>query len=222
MVLQATYKKGIVNVREEGQPLDIYLGGDIMKFGSRLAREYEYKTLLEDIGEDARIYSPIKNDSINDKKSMTEEQNNCLAEVITEADIARLWACDIAVMNPEENAIGTLVETGALYGFKYVKDKIADCIEFATKLAGDSKAEFQRIFTESILLMFGRMDAQRQYYYIDDIRTNHLNEKDFRRSYSINQLLYGMILYASSNNKLCETFDEVREEIKTALGAENE
>ena len=58
-----------------------YLGGDIMTFGSNLAREYEYEQFkkAEIPGE---VYSPVQNKSINDKSNMTEEENNHLAEKI--------------------------------------------------------------------------------------------------------------------------------------------
>lgn len=195
------------------QPL-IYLGGDIMKLGARLARQYEYDT-LKDAVKGVEIYSPILNKSINDKAAMTEEQNNKLAEKITEADINRLWDCDIAVMNPEEQAIGTLVETGCLFGWKFFVDKLKDCVEFAVKMSEQGKNQYEKkvlfnhYFAASVLPIMYHMDAQRQYYYIDDIRTNHLNEKDFRRSWSINQLLYGMVLAASSDNTMHENFVEI-------------
>ena len=195
------------------QPL-IYLGGDIMKLGARLARQYEYDHLREAV-KGVEIYSPILNKSINDKAAMTEEQNNQLAEAITTADINRLWDCDIAVMNPEEQAIGTLTETGCLFGWKFFNDKLKDCVEFAVKMSKqgkdqyEKKAYFNHYFTAAVLDIMMHIDVQRQYYYIDDIRTNHLNEKDFRRSWSINQLLYGMVLAASSDNKMHENFEEI-------------
>lgn len=51
------------------------------------------------------------------------------------------------------------------------------------------------------------------YCHYFDIRTNGLNEKDWRRSFSINQLLYGMILAVEKNHKI-ETFDEIMEQLK--------
>ena len=59
-----------------------YLGGDIMTFGSNLARQYEYDEFIK-AGIPGEVYSPVKNKSINDKSNMTEEENNGLAEKIT-------------------------------------------------------------------------------------------------------------------------------------------
>lgn len=56
-----------------------YLGGDIMSFGSNLAREYEYNKFKE-LNLPVEVYSPVMNKSINDKANMTEEENNHLAE----------------------------------------------------------------------------------------------------------------------------------------------
>lgn len=66
-----------------------YLGGDIMTYGSNLARQYEYDKFIE-MRLPVDVYSPIQNKSINDKANMTEEENNRLAEKITAADIERL------------------------------------------------------------------------------------------------------------------------------------
>ena len=43
-----------------------YLGGDIMSFGSNLAREYEYNQ-FKAAGIPGEVYSPVMNKSINDK-----------------------------------------------------------------------------------------------------------------------------------------------------------
>ena len=200
---------------EQKQPLG-YLAGDIMSFGSNLAREYEYNKFKEaNIPGD--VYSPVMNKSINDKSNMTEEENNHLAEKICEADIERLWNSDYTVLCPEQSAIGTMCEMGVLYGWKYMADKLLDleqsfieehrqefdegnkeyCLELINEMHNKVWEEIHRIFTK------------KNYAHYFDIRTNHLNEKDWRRSFSINQMLYGMILYATSDNTLHNSFDEI-------------
>ena len=54
-----------------------------------------------------------------------------------------------------------------------------------------------------------RIGKKKNFFHYFDIRTNHLNEKDWRRSFSINQLLYGMILACSRDGKMYNSFDEV-------------
>ena len=102
-----------------------YLGGDIMTHGSNLARQEEYDK-FKAAGIPGEVYSPVQNKSINDKSSMTEEENNHLAEKICEADIERLWNSDYTVLCPEQSAIGTMCEMGVLYGWQYMAKKLLD------------------------------------------------------------------------------------------------
>ena len=191
-----------------------YVGGDIMTHGSQLARQEECDK-MDAAGLQVTYYSPAQNKSINDKSNMTEEQNNCLAEKITAADIERLWNSDFAVMCTEQSAIGTMCELGCLFGWKYMADRLLDiCGEVGTlsEVAASEKkqAELGVRLTEEI----ARISNKNIFAHYFDIRTNHLNEKDWRRSFSINQLLYGMILYCAKDNKLHENFDSVLEELK--------
>lgn len=184
-----------------------YLGGDIMSFGSNLAREYEYKKFTQ-MNLPVDIYSPIKNKSINDKTGVTEEENNVLAEKITAADIQRLWDSDFVVIEPAQFAIGSMCELGALYGWKYLTDKLIYIIDHPE--SGDT-AETLLYKLEDEILRINKKDVYCHYF---DLRTNHLNEKDWRRSFGMNQLLYGMILACSKDNKLYESFDEVLLELE--------
>ena len=65
-----------------------------------------------------------------------------------------------------------------------------------------------------------RINEKQNFFHYFDIRTNHLNEKDWRRSFSINQLLYGMILYTAKNGDF-ETFDEIMKHLKETYGNDN-
>jgi hypothetical protein len=185
-----------------------YLGGDIMGFGSNLARQYEYDKFIE-MGLPVDVYSPVQNKSINDKSNMTEEENNCLAEKITAADIERLWNSDFVVIEPAQTAIGSMCELGCLFGWKYMCDRLLEIAENAE--------EFPAL---AVMEEIKRMSAKDVYCHYFDIRTNHLNEKDWRRSFSINQLLYGMILYVEKNGYI-ETFDEIMEQLKEKYGGNN-
>lgn len=186
----------------------MYLGGGIMSRGENLARQEEYDKIME-INLPLDIYSPVMNKSINDKSHMTEEENNHLAERIVEADIDRLWNSDFTVMCPEQSAIGTMCETAVLYGWKYMAKMVLDCAE-AYKRAGLSTEEI----LEKVLVLLDTQKRKHNFFHYSDIRTNHLNEKDWRRSFSINQMLYGMILYASADGVLHDNFDEVVEKLK--------
>ena len=190
-------------MEQKEKPL-VYLGGDIMGFGSNLARQYEYDKFIEkEIP--VEVYSPVMNKSINDKASMTEKENNCLAEKITEADIDRLWRAETTVMEPRQDAVGTLCEVGCLYGWKYMARKLLSIFIENDK---NYKEDLTPLITEIL-----RIYSKANYFHYFDIRTNHLNEKDWRRSFSINQLLYGMILDCAYDKQLNNSFDEVLEKL---------
>ena len=112
-----------------------YLGGDIMTYGSNLARQEEYDK-FQAAGIPGEVYSPVQNKSINDKSNMTEEENNHLAEKICEADIERLWNSDYTVLCPEQSAIGTMCEMGVLYGWKYFTSKMANILNKTIEKTG--------------------------------------------------------------------------------------
>ena len=190
------------NMSEQKRPLG-YLGGDIMTRGSNLARQEEYNKFKE-AKIPGEVYSPVQNKSINDKSNMTEEENNHLAEKICEADIERLWNSDYTVLCPEQSAIGTMCEMGVLYGWKYMADKLLSILK---------QAETENWTTEDYEFKLEqeikRIAEKKNYAHYFDIRTNHLNEKDWRRSFSINQMLYGMILAATTDHILHNSFDEI-------------
>lgn len=195
-----------------------YVGGDIMTHGSQLARQEECDK-MDAAGLNITYYSPAQNKSINDKSNMTEEQNNCLAEKITAADIERLWNSDFAVMCTEQSAIGTMCELGCLYGWNYMARQLIEVINNACypkdgKISNDNVAEI----LAAVVTEINRIASKNVFAHYFDIRTNHLNEKDWRRSFSINQLLYGMILDCTKDHKLHENFDSVLEELKKLYG----
>lgn len=191
-----------------------YLAGSIMSKGDELARMLEYEK-FEKAHIPGKVYSPIMNKSINDKSNMTEEQNNSLAEKITDADIERLWDSDYVVISPEQHAIGTMCELGCLYGWNYMAAKLAKIISKYMVMLDDVGENDEKnrqvcdLMLVDLLQEIQRIGTKSVYAHYYDIRTNHLNEKDWRRSFSINQLLYGMILACTSDHMLHNSFDEI-------------
>ena len=186
-----------------------YLGGDIMSFGSNLARQYEYDKFNE-LGLDVEVYSPVKNDSINKKDSFTEEENNHMAEKITEADIERLWNSDFVVMSPEQSAIGSMCETGCLFGWKWMAQKLLDIVN---NEKGDEQDTLNHLVEE-----IERIANKKDFFHYFDIRNTQLNEKGWRRSFSINQLLYGMVLYTAANGDF-ESFGDIMNHLVEMYGS---
>ena len=188
-----------------------YLGGDIMTHGSNLARQEEYNKFKE-ANIPGEVYSPVQNKSINDKSNMTEKENNHLAEKIVAADVERLWNSDYTVLCPEQSAIGTMCEMGILYGWKYMADKLIDIVANSNSPDEAGTNIMNEIF---------RIANKKNYAHYFDIRTNHLNEKDWRRSFSINQFLYGIILASTADGTLHNSFDEILPLLKQEYGAES-
>lgn len=180
-----------------------YLGGDIMTRGSNLARQEEYDKFKE-AGIPGEVYSPVQNKSINDKSNMTEEENNHLAEKIVAADVERLWNSDYTVLCTEQSAIGTMCEMGILYGWKYMADKLEELYK-----QGIYDEDTWEQIAHSLINKIREIAKKKNYAHYFDIRTNHLNEKDWRRSFSINQFLYGIILAATADETLHNSFDEI-------------
>ena len=195
---------------EQLRPLG-YLGGDIMTRGSNLARQEEYDKFKE-AGIPGEVYSPVQNKSINDKSNMTEEENNHLAEKIVAADVERLWNSDYTVLCTEQSAIGTMCEMGILYGWKYMADKLMEIFASITPPTATDNEAMQNYLNEvstKLIYEIKRIQEKQNYAHYFDIRTNHLNEKDWRRSFSINQFLYGIILAATADGTLHNSFDEI-------------
>ena len=194
-----------------------YLAGGIMTHGENLARQEEYDKFQE-AGIPGAVYSPVQNKSINDKSNMTEEENNHLAEKIVDADVERLWNSDYTVLCPEQSAIGTMCEMGVLYGWKYMADKLLGI--FKSQMF-DLEKPYEEVL-EDVMREVIRISEKVNYAHYFDIRTNHLNEKDWRRSFSINQFLYGIILYATADHTLHNSFDEILPLLKEKYGEQND
>ena len=180
-----------------------YIAGDIMTRGSQLQRAEE-RAKLEAAG--ISVYNPQDNKSINDKQNAVQEG---LAERIESEDMERLFSATDIVIEPQPHAQGTLVELGIIYGMK------ALAAELKRLYADDSRG----------LYNFGEMEltindvlAQKVYPHNSDIRRTSTPETGDRRSFSVNQFVYGVVL-ALTEGKGFYDFDEAVELIKKDGGA---
>lgn len=178
----------------------IYLAGDMLKKGSILLREQEAKELRE-LGH--TIYSPIEDKSINDKANQSKESNDGLAEKIVKNDTRGILTSDIIVIEPHENALGTMVELGQIKGYKDVSRMMLEILE-----SGDSDGEV----IDALIALATSLD-KKVYPHLEDIRRTNLPECADRRSWSINQYVYGVCLDVSEGKGFYEW-----EEILTELG----
>jgi len=117
-----------------------------------------------------------------------------------------------------------MCEMGVLYGWKYMADKLLKLIQeewnnipptMPSTLAAS-------VIYDKLKNKLDEIQSKKNYAHYFDIRTNHLNEKDWRRSFSINQMLYGMILYATEDHMLHNSFDEILPILQQQYGTSKE
>lgn len=181
-----------------------YIAGDIMTRGSQLQRAEE-RAKLEAAG--ISVYNPQDNDDINDKSKLP------LAERIVAEDIKRLFAATDIVIEPQPHAQGTLVELGIIYGMKALASTMKmqrdlfwenEDLDFYETL--DAIDEIDSMIIDGVL-------AQKVYPHNSDIRRTDSPETGDRRSFSVNQFVYGVVL-ALTDGKGFYDFDEAVELIK--------
>ena len=186
----------------------IYLAGDMLKKGSILLREQEAKELRE-LGH--KIYSPIEDKSINDKTNQTEESNNGLAERIVRNDTRGILNSDIIVIEPHENALGTMVELGQIKGYKDCARELKSILNRLVKSECDDSQAVNRLAMELHFLI--KKYDKKVYPHLEDIRRTDITEVGDRRSWGINQYVYGVCLDLTDGKGLYE-WDEILEELK--------
>ena len=186
----------------------IYLAGDMLKKGSILLREQEAKELRE-LGH--KIYSPIEDKSINDKTNQTEESNNGLAERIVRNDTRGILNSDIIVIEAHENALGTMVELGQIKGYKDCARELKSILDRLVKSECDDSQAVNRLAMELHFLI--KKYDKKVYPHLEDIRRTNIPESGDRRSWSINQYVYGVCLDLTDGKGLYE-WEEILEELK--------
>ena len=186
-----------------------YIAGDIMTRGSQLQRAEE-RQKLEAAG--ISVYNPQDNKSINDKQNAEPEG---LAERIVREDMERLFSATDIVIEPQPHAQGTLVELGIIYGMKAMADAIMD--EFHRNQVDLSDLDYKQAWKSAATIIQSVYD-QKVYPHNSDIRRTDTPEVGDRRSFSVNQFVYGVVL-ALTDGKGFYDFDEAVELIKKDGGA---
>lgn len=158
----------------------LYLGGDLLKKGSRLLRIQEAEQ-LESIGH-YDVYNPMANKSINDKAVLPVAG---LAEKIVKADTERLLESDIVVIEPQNDAIGTCVEVGQLLGYKQLADEI---LKLYANCPDSSPAD--QLLCEVVTLC-QKQTNRKVYPHYEDIRLEGDTGNGYRSTVGINAYVSG-------------------------------
>lgn len=180
-----------------------YLAGDLLKKGSIMLRNAESEELRSN---GVKIYSPIEDKSINDKVNQTEESNNGLAERIVKNDTRAIIESDFIVIEPQDDAKGTMVELGQLKGMKDASRLINNLID---RFKEQNNANFEDLEYE-IIKLADKLD-KKVYPHYEDIRRTDLPECGDRRSWAVNQYVYGVCLDLTDGKGFYEWDDIVNE-----------
>ena len=181
----------------------VYLAGDMLKKGSQILREMEANQIRE-LGYE--IHSPKDDKEINDKKNQTEESNNGLAEKIVLKDTNGILESEIIVIEPTNDALGTMVELGQIKGMKDMAKSIKAIL---TVYCGNKATIDEAIHACDVMI------NKKVYAHYEDVRRTDIPEKGDRRSFGVNQYVYGVCLDLTDGKGFYE-WEEIMEELRNA------
>lgn len=181
----------------------IYLLGDILQKGNGLLRKQEADILRKN---NLSVYSAIEQKDINNKYAQTAESNNNLAERIVKKDTNAIRSSGIVIADASNTAVGSSVELGQIHEMNFFTDTLRKLLK-----------EDDKALRDGIEKLVDDIPHKEVYVQSTDIRRTDIPETGDRRSWSINQYLYGVILNLT-NGKGIEEFDDI---VNTILDKEN-
>lgn len=173
-----------------------YIGGDLLKGGSKLQREYEAR-VIDSLG--INIYNPVAQKDINDKKNQTPESNKFLCDKIVIKDTDAIRKADLIIFDADNDSVGTSCEIGQVYEFMFWRSKVKECL-----FSDDPIRNFEKLLDE-----YPEKDV---YFHSTDLRFTELPEQGAFRSWSLNQYLHGLIRGLSKYG--LTTFDKIVDILK--------
>lgn len=194
-----------------------YIAGGMMSKGEQMQREAE-KRDLQALG--IPLYVPQDNKDINDKANL--DNNDGLAEKIVKADTDAIRASDVIVIEPQPFAMGTMAELGQIKGMKDVaKDINAVAHKGVDQILRDfdflSDAQQTDILLETLSEIASITEPivnQKVFPHFEDVRRfKGATESEDRRSFGVNQYIYGLALDLTDGKGFYE-WDEILEELE--------
>lgn len=189
--------------------LKAYIAGDIMSKGSAMLREKERNDIAE-LGFD--FYNPGDNEEINAKDKL--DNNEGLAEKIVKADMEQIKSSDVVVIEPASHALGTMAELAIIYGMKELAKEIKEL---------DKSTQTITEFYSKTNALLDKVLSQKVYPHYEDIRNvPNAMESGLRRSFSINQFIYGICiaLAGREDGEGMYTWEEILDDLKQLKGQE--
>lgn len=174
-----------------------YLLGDGLKRGNQMLRKLE-RDQLNTLGT-LEVFNPW-DQPINDKsKAPTAEQ-------IFETDTKAILASEVIVADCDNDSVGSTTEIGIIFGLNYMHDQISEILK--TQLVDGSN---NHEVLDKIHNLLEEIPKKSVLWHTSDIRHTQIPEQGLRRSFSMNQYLYGCLLALSGKEK---TFEEILEVLK--------
>lgn len=173
-----------------------YIGGDLLKGGSKLQREYEASKIAE-LG--INIYNPVSQKDINDKQNQTVESNKFLCDKIVVKDTEALRLSDLIIFDADNDSVGTSCEIGQMYEFMFWREEIVKALK-----SGDTECYLKQLLD--------KYPNKTLYFHSTDLRFTEIPEQGAYRSWSLNQYLHGLIRGLSEYGLI--TFDKILDIIK--------
>lgn len=170
----------------------VYIGGDMLYKGSQLLREKEKEMIVSRTN--CVPYAPQDDKEINDKSNQSENSNNGLAEKIVLKDSKAMTESDILIFDVQRFAEGTICEVGQMLGMRDLAEAIKLIIELGWSL-------------KSIEEICDGILNKQIYCHCEDIRRTDIPEVGDRRSFYINQYVYGAVLKLTNGKGFMEMED---------------
>ncbi|WP_077297432.1 nucleoside 2-deoxyribosyltransferase [Virgibacillus pantothenticus] len=169
----------------------VYLAGDMLKRGSQLLREQERNRLAQIPG--ISVHNPADDEEINDKSRSPR------AEDIFRKDTEAILESDVVIFDADDDSVGTTTEIGQVWGVNYMHRRLTAALINSDGTDAD--------FGKRVRELLQEIPFKETYWQCTDIRNvPNVDERGLRRSYSLNQYLYGCLLDLAGDSS---TFDEI-------------
>lgn len=178
----------------------VYIAGDMLKVGAQMLRAKE-RDDIKALG--LPFYNPADNREINDKANL--DNNDSLAEKIVRHDTDGIRNAETLIIEPTNDACGTMVELGQVKGMKDIARDIKEIFNNDELFDDEVLAEIYNIITPIL--------NQKVYPHYEDIRRfAGVSENEDRRSWGVNQYVYGVCLDLTNGKGFYE-WEEILEEL---------
>lgn len=172
----------------------VYIAGDGLKKGNQILRGME-RDAINELGTVA-LYNPWDQKDINDKSKAPT------AEAIFKKDTDAILKSNIIVVDVDNNSVGTTAEMGQVWGINFMLLKLQEIVV---------NANTSDDILEGLVNLINEIPFKQVHWQTTDVRDTDIPESGHRRSHSLNQYLYGMMLDMAGEAK---SFDEILGELK--------